>query len=138
MLIFVFQIIKIDTVMNEIYETQKSKVLNLWDTITPNVEGVGDRLREVSAEAIVDYCFNIYYAHIEFSHIKVNSAYIMLDCDPDVDVFGRPLTALIKSTFCGVIFASSDIDALIAQRFNNLKMWILFYWQSKLEFYEAD
>lgn len=124
--------------MNEIYKAQKSKVLNLWDTITPNVEGVGDRLRDVSAEAIADYCFNTYYAQITFRHIKVNSTYIMLDCEPDVDVFGHPLATLIKKTFCGAIIASDYIDTFIALSFNNLKLLVLDYWQSKLEFYEAD
>lgn len=124
--------------MNVVYKTEKSKVLNIWDTITPNVEGVGDRIREVSAEAIADYCFNTYYAQIAFKYIKVNSTYIMLDCEPDIDVFGRPLAALIKKTFCGAILASSYIDTLIARSFDNLKVSILFYWQSKLEFYETD
>ena len=124
--------------MSEIYKTQKSKVLGLWDTITPNVEGVGDRLREVSAEAIADYCFSTYYNQIAFRHIKVNSAYVMLDCEPDIDVFGHPLATLIKKTFCGAIFAKSDIDALIARSFDNLKMWIVSYWHSKLECYEAN
>lgn len=124
--------------MNEIYKTTQSKALRLWETITPNVEGVGDRLREVSAEAIADYCFNTYYAQIAFRHIKVNSTYIMLDCDPDVDCFGQPLAALIKKTFCGAIFASSNIDTLIAKSFDYLKELIVFYWQAKLEFYEVD
>lgn len=124
--------------MNEIYKTEMSKALKLWDTITPNVEGVGDRLRELSAEAIADYCFNTYYDQIAFSRIKVNSTYIMLDCDPDVDTFGRPLTALIKKTFCGAIFASNNIDTLIEQSFGYLKELILLYWQSKLEFYETN
>lgn len=124
--------------MNEIYKTNKSKVLNLWETITPNVEGAGDKFREISAEAITIYCFNTYYAQIAFKHIKVNSGYIMLDCDPDIDVFGRPLATLIKKTFCGAIIASSYIDTFIALSFDNLKLLILDYWQSKLEFYEAD
>lgn len=124
--------------MNEIYKHKKSKVLNLWDTITPNVEGVGDRLREASAEAIADYCFNTYYDQIAFRHIKVNSTYIMLDCDPDVDVFGHPLATLIKKVFCGAIFASADVDALVERSFGYLKVWILSFWQSKLEFYEAN
>ena len=123
--------------MSKIYKSEKSKVLNLWDTITPNVEGIGDRLRDVSAEAIADYCFNTYYAQIAFRHIKVNSAYIMLDCEPDIDVFGHPLATLIKKTFCGAIFASGDIDALIAKSFDKLKLFILDFWQSKLEFYET-
>lgn len=123
--------------MNEIYKTQVSKALKLWDTITPHVEGVGDRLREVSAEAIADYCFHTYYAQIAFRHIKVNSAYIMLDCDPDVDVFGRPLATLIKSTFCGAIFAVDDVDNLIAKSFRNLQDLIINFWQSKLEAYET-
>lgn len=124
--------------MNEIYKSEKSKALNLWDTITPNVEGVGDNLRDISAEAIADYCFNTYYAQIAFTHVKVNSAYIMLDCEPDVDIFGRPLATLIKKTFCGAIIASDYIDTFIALSFNNLKLLVLDYWQSKLEFYEAD
>ena len=123
--------------MNEIYKSTRSKVLNLWETITPNVEGAGDKFREVSAEAITIYCFNTYYAQIAFRHIKVNSGYVMLDCDPDIDVFGRPLATLIKKTFCGAIFASGDIDALIAKSFDKLKLFILDFWQSKLEFYET-
>lgn len=123
--------------MNEIYRSEKSKVLNLWGTITPNVEGIGDKLRQVSAEAIADYCFNTYYAQIAFSHIKVNSAYIMLDCEPDVDVFGRPLATLIKKTFCGSVITSDYLDTFIELSFKNLKILILNFWQSKLEFYET-
>lgn len=124
--------------MNEIYKTQKSKVLNIWDTITPNIEGVGDKIRSISAEAIADYCFNTYYAQIAFSHIKVNSAYIMLDCSPDVAVFGQVLATMIKQTFCGAIIAVGDVDTLIAKSFAHLQSLIIDFWQSKLEFYEAD
>lgn len=138
MLIFALHIKKLDTVMNEIYKSQKSKVLNLWDTITPNINKASEGLKEVSAEAISSYCFNTYYAQIAFRHIKVNSTYIMLDCAPDIDVFGHPLATLIKKTFAGAIFASSDIDALIEQSFNHLKEWILCYWQATLEVYEAN
>ena len=138
MLIFALYKFKIDTVMDEFYKSEKSKVLNIWNTITPNVEGVGDKIRSISAEAISDYCFNTYYAQISFSHIKVNSSYIMLDCDPDVDVFGRPLATMIKHVFCGAILAVDDVDNLIAKSFRHLQDLIINFWQSKLEFYEAN
>lgn len=138
MLIFALYKIKINTVMNEVYIYQKSKVLNLWDTITPNVEGVGDKLREAAAEAIADYCFNTYYDQIAFIQVKVNSAYVMLDCDPDIDIFGRPLATMIKRTFCASIFAVDDVDALIEKSFKRLQDLIINFWQSKLEFYAAN